>query len=52
MSEETEKKNKKINKMTLQEVETALKKAQEHMKGLTSQYARALLARKEELSSK
>ena len=44
-------KKKKINKMTLPEIEAALKKTEEHMHGLTSAYAKALLARKEELST-
>ena len=54
MSEEAteEKKNKKINKMTLSEIESALKKTEEHMKGLDSKYAKTLLSRKTELSSK
>ena len=43
-------KNKKVNKMTLQEVETALKKTEEQMGGLTSKYAQALLSRKETLA--
>ncbi|MCB1326961.1 MAG: hypothetical protein H7A21_20370 [Spirochaetales bacterium] len=52
MAEEQEKpKNKKIGKMTLAEVETALKKTEEHMQGLSSRYAQALLARKAELSA-
>ncbi len=50
MSEqETEKKNKKINKMSLSEVESALKKSEEHMKGTDSKYAQALLSRKSQL---
>ena len=56
MSEEAtqteEKKNKKINNMTLSEIESALKKTEEHMKGLNSKYAKSLLTRKSELSSK
>lgn len=51
MSEEPEKKNKKVNKMTLAEVESALKKTEENMGGLTSRYAQALQARKSELQS-
>ncbi|MCB1316795.1 MAG: hypothetical protein KDK27_12605 [Leptospiraceae bacterium] len=47
--EEAAKKNKKVNRMSLQEVTDALKKTEEHMKGMTSQYARALQARKAEL---
>lgn len=51
-TEEKPQKNKKVNRMSLSEVESALKKTEEHMKGLTSQYARKLLARKEILSAK
>ena len=54
MAEEEEKtaaKNKKVNKMTLPEVDTALKKTEEKMGGLTSKYAQALLHRKSELSA-
>ncbi|HBS05884.1 MAG TPA: hypothetical protein DEA96_13020 [Leptospiraceae bacterium] len=49
---EEQKKNKKINRMTLQEINDAIKKTQEHMKGDTSQYAQALNARKAELEAK
>lgn len=42
-------KKKKINKMTLEEIEEALKKTQEHMKNLNSKYAQHLLERKKEL---
>ncbi len=52
MSENQEKKRKKINKMTAEEIDAALKKTEEHMKGLTSRYARALLERKAELAGK
>lgn len=54
MSEETKeaKKNKKVNRMTLQEVEGAIKKTQEHMKGLNSKYAKELVARQSELKAK
>jgi len=54
MSEEKEqeKKNKKVNKMSISEIDAALAKCNEHMKGHTSKYARALLARKEALKSK
>lgn len=54
MSEENkeEKKNKKVNRMSLQEVEAALKKTQEHMKGTTSKYAKELLARQAALKNK
>lgn len=50
--EEQQTKNKKVNRMSLQEVNDALKKTEEHMKGTTSQYARALLARKSELETR
>jgi len=50
--ESTEQKNKKVNRMSLAEVTAALKKTEEHMKGHTSKYAQALLARKTELESK
>lgn len=46
---QTEKKNKKVNKMNLDEVRAALKKTEENMHGLTSKYAQALAARKQEL---
>jgi hypothetical protein len=52
MAEETEKKNKKVNKMSVQELDAALKKTEETMKGLTSKYAKALISRKKELQSK
>ena len=45
-----EEKKKKINKMTLEEVEEALKKVQEHMKNFNSKYAQHLLKRKHELT--
>lgn len=51
-SEEKPAKNKKVNRMNLAEVEAALKKTEEHMKGHTSQYAQKLLVRKEILSAK
>lgn len=47
--EEKKQKNKKVNKMQLSEVEAALKKTEEHMGGLESKYAHALLAQKEKL---
>ncbi|MDH5654687.1 MAG: hypothetical protein OEZ34_02190 [Spirochaetia bacterium] len=52
VKESEEKKNKKINQMSLSEVDSAIKKTEEHMKGLESKYAKSLLARKAELSSK
>ena len=51
MAEEKEKKNKKVNKMTLSEVDAALKRTEETMGGLTSRYAHALQARKTELQA-
>lgn len=50
-TENTETKNKKINKMTLGEVDAAIKKTQEHMAGMTSTYAAALVARKKDLEA-
>ncbi|MCR9141434.1 MAG: hypothetical protein NXI24_04220 [bacterium] len=44
-------KNKKINKMSLAEVDAAIKKTQEHMKSMTSSYAVALHARKKDLEA-
>ena len=38
--------------MTAQEIEGALKKTEEHMKGTTSRYAQSLLERKAELAQK
>jgi len=53
MAEDSEKaKNKKVNKMSLAEVDAALKKTEEHMKGLGSAYALALLERKADLQKK
>ncbi|EPG65332.1 hypothetical protein ACE5IS_05390 [Leptospira wolffii] len=53
MSEETaEKKNKKVNKMSAQELDQALKNAVEKMNGETSKYVQHLKARKEELLAK
>ena len=49
--EAKEKKNKKVNKMSITEVEAAIKKTEEHMGSLDSKYAKALLARKAELSA-
>jgi len=48
MAKEKEKK-KKINKMTLEEIEEALKKVEEHMKNFNSKYAQHLLKRKQEI---
>ncbi len=44
-------KNKKINKMSLAEIDAAIKKTEQHMTGLTSSYAVALLARKKDLEA-
>lgn len=53
MSEENqEKKNKKISKMTLAEIDSAVKKAAEAMNGQTSLYIKHLNQRKEELLAK
>ena len=52
MSEEEKKKNKKINKMSLNEIEQALKKSIEKMGGEDSRYIRHLKERKEEILSK
>jgi hypothetical protein len=52
MSEEQEKKNKKISKMTIDEIESAIKKAAEAMNGQTSLYIKHLNQRKEELLAK
>lgn len=43
------KKNKKINKMTLEEIEKKLQEVQQTQGGLTSLYARHLLRRREVL---
>ena len=50
MSEEAQPKNKKINRMTSDEIEAALKKSDEHMKATNSRYYQSLLARKKELA--
>ena len=49
MAEKPEKKNKKISKMNLSEVESALKKAREHNNTDTSRYVMHLTKRKDEL---
>lgn len=58
MAEETQeqtqdkpKRGKKINKMSLSEVEKALEKAKNSQGGLSSKYVHALLRRKENLRS-
>ena len=51
MSETTEKKNKKIAKMNLSEVEAAIKKATENQNNETTRYVIHLNKRKEELTS-
>jgi hypothetical protein len=48
----SEKKNKKINKMTLSELDKAIEATKSSMGGLTSAYAKELLKRKENLSAK
>ncbi len=45
-------KKKKVNKMNLDEVKAAIKKTEEHMKGLTSKYAKRLCERQNELEKK
>jgi hypothetical protein len=52
MSEEKEKKNKKIAKMSVEEIDQAIKKSTETMNGASSQYIRHLNERKEELLAK
>jgi|JI9StandDraft_1071089.scaffolds.fasta_scaffold599382_2 hypothetical protein len=52
MSEATEKKNKKISKMTIDEIDASIKKAAESMNGQTSLYIKHLNQRKEELLAK
>jgi len=47
----TPKKKKKINKMTLSEIETKLKEVDDKMGGLNSKYAQHLIQRKKSLSS-
>lgn len=44
--------NKKINKMTLSELDKAIEKTKSSMGSLTSAYAKELLKRKEVLSAK
>jgi hypothetical protein len=48
-SQDNPKRGKKVNKMTLSEVEKALETAQSTQGGLNSRYAQALLRRKEVL---
>jgi len=51
MSENTtEEKNKKINKMTVEELDKAIEKTKTSMGGLTSKYAKELLERKDFLN--
>jgi len=47
----TVKKKKKINKMTLAEIETKLKEVEDKMGGLNSKYAQHLIQRKKSLTS-
>lgn len=49
MSEEKEKKNKKIAKMTIAEIDAAIQKSSETMNGQSSLYIKHLKERKEEL---
>ncbi|MEM7182451.1 MAG: hypothetical protein AAF518_16170 [Spirochaetota bacterium] len=50
--EQKEKKNKKISKMSVSEIDSALKKARENNNVDTSKYVQHLLQRKEELTAK
>lgn len=53
MSEEQkERKNKKISKMSVSEIDAALKKARENNNNDTSKYVQHLLQRKQELTAK
>ncbi|MBE7412352.1 MAG: hypothetical protein L6Q54_11335 [Leptospiraceae bacterium] len=54
MAEENQekKKNKKISKMSIQEIDSALKKSTETMVGEKSKYVQHLVQRKAELSKK
>ena len=52
MAKEKKKKRKKINKLTLEEIEENLKAAESSMGGITSQYTRHLIQRKEYLLKK
>ena len=49
MSEENKKKNKKINKMSLEEIEQSLDKSVEKMGGADSRYIKHLKDRREEI---
>jgi hypothetical protein len=49
--QESTPKTKKINALTLAEIETALAECKEKQGGLSSKYARQLLARKKVLSA-
>lgn len=50
MADKPEKKNKKVSKMNLNEIDTALKKARENNNTDTSRYVMHLSRRKEELT--
>ncbi|MBM9546446.1 hypothetical protein JWG40_05420 [Leptospira sp. 201903074] len=52
MSEEKENKNKKIAKMTVDEIDAAIKKSVETMNGESSLYVKHLRERKAELLAK
>lgn len=52
MADSKAKKNKKINQMSLKEIEEALKKVLEHSKNYNSYYAQHLLKRQKELMNK
>lgn len=51
-AEVVEKKNKKISKMSLAEIESAMKKTEESMNGQNAKYYHHLVARKSELANK
>ncbi|MCB1160986.1 MAG: hypothetical protein H7A25_02910 [Leptospiraceae bacterium] len=51
MSEENKKKNKKIAKMSVSEIDNALKKARENNNNDSSKYIQHLLQRKAELTA-
>ena len=51
MADKPEKKNKKITKMNLSEVDSAIKKARENNNTYTSRYVMHLSQRKEELKA-
>ena len=52
IKDDKESPKKKINKMNLKELNTAIEKTKKHMQGLTSRYGRELLKQKEILEKK